>query len=97
MLTVTLEKNAKQYIEKNNITELYITPQKRRVCCSSYMDFVIMEKPTENSADFILIKEGSLNCYVTPELKIKGESILIGYGKFMSVKRLILKNAIYDL
>ena len=97
MWKIELDADAKAYINKKKITDLYIEPIKRRVCCTSYGDFVISSKPNHSDAVFTKITEDGVTFHICDSLVIKNDTVSIGHGSFLGVERLFIKNISYSL
>lgn len=96
MYTVTLSNEALSYIEKNKISDLYIEPLKRTVCCRSYMDVDVLKAPSGKIKDFFVISCNGVNFHIFPEIKLKDDLLAISYGKFMFTEKLFVNSYEYD-
>ena len=97
MWKIELDADAKAYINKKKITVLYIEPIKRRVCCTSYGDFVISSKPNHSNTVFTELTEEGVTFHICDSLVVKNDIVSIGHGSFLGVERLFIKNISYSL
>lgn len=97
MWKIELDADAKAYINKKNLTDLYIEPIKRRMCCTTYGDFIISPKSNNSNIVFNKVTEEGVTFHVCDSLEVTTDTISIGYGSFLGVERLFIKNISYSL
>ncbi|MDO4792902.1 MAG: hypothetical protein Q3993_01875 [Filifactor alocis] len=96
MLYVKLTSSALSYINKNKITDLYIEPLKRRVCCRTYMDVDILKKPSGSIKDFEKVVHDGITFHIFPNIRLKDNVLSIDCGKFMLIEKLFVNSYEYD-
>ncbi len=93
---VKLTSCALNYIKRNKITDLYIEPLKRRVCCRSYMDVDILRKPSGRIEVFEQATRKGVTFHIFPEIRLKDNVLAIDCGRFMLVEKLFVNSYEYD-
>lgn len=96
MYNINFEDSAKEYLAKHKINEIYIKPIERKVCCSTYGDFIVALKNRDNSIVFEDVEKDGITVHICDSLSVKDNKIVIAADKFLGFERLFLKGIVYD-